>query len=113
MLQIRRDADLAEEPLAAKHRAELWVEHFERDETLVFDVAGEIDGRHPAPPELAFDRVRRRERAPELVQSLGRRKHCVDGEKQVVGSDERPLMHHTMQRRCLSVQTAALSFART
>src|SRR5262249_34475005 len=42
MLKIRRDANLAQEALGAEHRAELGIEHFERDGSGMFDVACEI-----------------------------------------------------------------------
>ena len=50
MLQIRGDADLGEESLDAEHRAELGVEHLERDVAVVPDVAREVHRRHAAAP---------------------------------------------------------------
>ena len=57
MLQVRGDADLAQKPLDAEHRAELGVEHLERDVALVPEVAREVDGRHAAGADLALDGV--------------------------------------------------------
>src|SRR6476660_9163244 len=48
MLEIRRDADLAEKPLGAKHGAKLRIENLERDAPIVLDVASQVYGRHPA-----------------------------------------------------------------
>src|SRR5215211_2380393 len=47
------------------------VKHFERDETLVLHVLGEIHGRHSAPAKLAVDAVRARERLFEMLDRKG------------------------------------------
>lgn len=57
MLQVRGDADFAEEPIGAEHGAELGVEELDRHMSLVPDIIREIDGRHAAGANLAFDRV--------------------------------------------------------
>ena len=57
MLQVGRDLDLGEEAIHAEHRAELGLEHLERDLALVLDVLREVDGRHAAFAELALDGV--------------------------------------------------------
>ena len=67
MLQRGRHANLTQKPLGAEHRAELGVEHFERNAALVLLVAREKHGGHAAASDLAIDRVRLAERALELV----------------------------------------------
>src|SRR4029078_8628630 len=57
MLQLRRDLDLAQEPLGAEHYAELRLQHLQRDFAVVLQVMREIDGRHAALAEHAFDAV--------------------------------------------------------
>src|SRR4029079_10789162 len=57
VLQVGRDADLAQEPLGTEHCPELGIEHFERDVALVLEVAGEEYGRHAAAPELTLEGV--------------------------------------------------------
>ena len=73
MLQIRRDADLAEEPIGAEYGAELWIEELERDLALVAEIARQEYGRHSAATNLAFELVAAGERRVEL----GQRVHAV------------------------------------
>src|SRR5829696_6103222 len=66
MLQIGRDANLAEEALDTEHGTELRIDHLERDVPRVPDVAGEIHGGHTAASDLAIDRVAAGERGAQL-----------------------------------------------
>ena len=50
---VARRADLVVEP----HGAELRVQELERDEAIVFEVAGEIHGGHATASNLTLDRV--------------------------------------------------------
>ena len=67
MLQVRGDLDLGEKALDAEHRAELRLEHLERDLAVVLDVAREVDGRHAAGADLALDLVPASEPAVQLL----------------------------------------------
>ncbi|MBK6458003.1 MAG: hypothetical protein IPF87_18270 [Gemmatimonadetes bacterium] len=57
MLQIRGDADLSQKALDAQHGAELGAQHLERHLAVVPQVVGEVDGRHPAGPDLSIDAI--------------------------------------------------------
>lgn len=57
MLERRRHANLTQKPLRTEHRAELWVEHFERDATTMLLVMRKEHGGHAAASDLAFDAV--------------------------------------------------------
>ena len=57
MLQLRRGADLAEEPLAAERGAELGVQDLDGDVAVVPEVVREVDRGHAAGAELALDAV--------------------------------------------------------
>ena len=57
MLEIRRRLDLGEETLAADDGRQLRLEDLERDATVVFDVIGQVHGRHAAGAELSLDAV--------------------------------------------------------
>ena len=57
MLQVRGDADLAQEPLGAERGGELGLQDLERDRAIVLEVVREEDGRHAAAPELALERI--------------------------------------------------------
>jgi hypothetical protein len=70
MLEIRRDADLAQKAIGAEHRAELRIEDLERDAAVVLDVAREIDGGHAAATDLAIESVRVAQRALELIEDV-------------------------------------------
>src|SRR3954471_9530248 len=54
MLEIRRHADLGEEPVGAEHGAQLGVQEFHRHAALMLEVAGEINGGHSAGADLAL-----------------------------------------------------------
>jgi len=70
MLQVRRDLDLAQEPLRAEDGAELRVEHLDRDVAIVFEIAREINGRHAAAAELAIDDVQPGERGVQVISRV-------------------------------------------
>ena len=70
VLEVRGDADLGEEALDAHHRGEVGVQDLERDVSVVFEVAREIDGRHAPGADLALDDVAIGERTNELVTQL-------------------------------------------
>ena len=72
MLEIRRDANLGEEPIGPELRAELGVEHLERDASVVAQVAREVDRRHSAGADLALDLVAPREGRIQLTDRFHR-----------------------------------------
>jgi hypothetical protein len=53
----RGGGDLLDKPFGAEDGGEFGLEDLERDLTLVLQVLGQIDGGHPALPELALDPV--------------------------------------------------------
>src|SRR5205085_985086 len=57
VLQVRRDADLAEEPLSAEYGTQLWTQHLERDFAIVPDVGRQVHGGHAAGTKLTLDFV--------------------------------------------------------
>ena len=76
MLQLRRDLDLAQEPLGAEYRAELRVEDFERDVPVVLRVAGEIDRGHSSASNFTLEDVRG---AQTLLQLIADCAHAWQG----------------------------------
>lgn len=79
MLQVRRGLDLGEEALGAHHGRQLRLEYLEGDLTLVLQVAGEVDGRHPARAELALDPIAAAEGRVEPADGFGHRLHAWGG----------------------------------
>jgi hypothetical protein len=71
--------DLAEEALGPEARAQLGVEHLDRHEAVVPQVAGEIHRGHAAVTELALDRVAAGQGGFEVFQGLGQRETCLVG----------------------------------
>ena len=65
MLQVRCRLDLGEEPLGAERGGEILMQDFDGDAALVFEIAREVDGGHPALPELPLDAVAVGERISE------------------------------------------------
>ncbi len=72
MAQPRRDLDLAEKAVGAYGVSELRIEHLERDLAAVANVLGEIDRRHPAAADLAFDPITAADRGDERGDSVRR-----------------------------------------
>src|SRR5688500_18001136 len=57
MLEVGRDAHLAQKPVDAEHGTELGIENLDRDLPAVLDVPREIDRRHAAAADLPLDGV--------------------------------------------------------
>ena len=57
MLEPGGEADLVQEALGPEHRAELGMQHLERDPPVVAEVPGQIDRGHAAAPELALETI--------------------------------------------------------
>ena len=71
MLEPGGGLDLALEALRAERRAELGVEHLERDGPLVPDVAREVHRGHAAAPELALEQVAVGQSGFEMLYGTG------------------------------------------
>src|SRR2546430_15948849 len=67
VLQLRRETDLAQEPLGAEDGGKLRAEHLERDGAVVLEIASQIARGHPAAAELALDRVAARKGRPHAL----------------------------------------------
>ena len=67
VLQTCGGADLAQEPFAAKRRAQVGMQHLDRDIALVLEVVREIHRRHAAGAKFALDAVPVRERHTEAL----------------------------------------------
>ena len=65
MAESRGDADLIQEPVGAEDGGEFGAQHLERHVAVVLEVAGEVDGGHPAGAEFALDAVAIGERGGE------------------------------------------------
>jgi len=61
VLQLRGNADLAQEAIPAKQRGEFLAENLDRDIAIVFDVVREIHGGHATGAEFTLDAVAARE----------------------------------------------------
>ena len=57
MSELRRDADLAQEPLGAERRGDLGAQDFDGDLATVFFFFGQVHGRHAAATQLTLDGV--------------------------------------------------------
>ena len=71
MGQSSGDLDLAQKAVRPECGGELGAEDFDGDETLVFDIASEVDTRHPAAAELALNRVARAQGSREPSEFVG------------------------------------------
>jgi len=72
MLQIGRNADLAEKSLHAEHCGEVGVEDLERDRAVVLEIMGEKDSRHATGADAALHGVATVESALELLRNRHR-----------------------------------------
>ena len=57
MLQVGGHLDFAQEPFHTDNRAEVGFEDLQCDLAIVANIAGELDGRHSAFANEAFDEV--------------------------------------------------------
>jgi hypothetical protein len=71
VLEVGRQLDLGQEALGADHGRELGAEELESDLAVVSEILGQVDRRHPAGADLAFDPVAVGERYLEPVEQLG------------------------------------------
>ncbi len=71
MLQAGGGADLGQEAVGAHHGGEFRLEDLERDPARVPEVVRQVDGRHPAFAQFAFDAVAAVERGVELRDGVG------------------------------------------
>src|SRR5215203_3056937 len=65
MVESRSKLYLSQEPIRTKRRREIRMENLQRNEPLVLSILREIDSRHSSTTELAVDRVRVGECAPQ------------------------------------------------
>jgi hypothetical protein len=93
VLKVGGELDLLEEAPGAEHRGELRVEHLHRHEAAVADVAGEIDGGHAAPAELALGDVAVGQSRPERGGGFGQRIVRVDSAVDASRNDAYLLAH--------------------
>ena len=57
MLEIRGDFDLGQKAICSENGTQFRIQNLERDLTIVLEIAGEIDGGHPAGADQALNRV--------------------------------------------------------
>ena len=67
MVETRGEPDLPDEPLGAEHLGQLGMEDLQGDQTVMAEVAGEIDRGHAPAPELTLDHVPVKESIGELL----------------------------------------------
>ena len=71
VLQLGRDADLAQESLGADRGGDVGIEHLDGDLPLVAAVPREVDVRHAAAAELPLDDVAVAEGLLDVVEEIG------------------------------------------
>src|SRR6266571_5888627 len=86
VLELRCEADLAQEPLGAKNRGKLGAEQLERHRAFVLEITGQIDCGHSARTELALDHVVVRERRLEAGKSVGHRRWLLTWRFPIMGT---------------------------
>ena len=73
MLQVGCDLDFLEEPFGPEDGGEFGPQHLDRDLAVVFQVLGEVDGRHPAHAKLSLNGVAVGEGGGETFEVMGHR----------------------------------------
>jgi hypothetical protein len=71
VIERRGDPDLAGEPVGAEQRSELGPEDLDRHLAVMLEIVRQVDGRHPAPAELALEGVAAPEGGAEAFQLVG------------------------------------------
>src|SRR3954471_20179456 len=74
MLQVSRDADLAEESLVSQRLSQFRVNHLDGNRPIVLQVLGQPDRRHAAPTKLSLDPVIAGKRGLEPAEDIGHAK---------------------------------------
>ena len=72
MLEVRGDAHFAQEAVGAEHGGEVGPQDLDRHLAVVPRIVGEVDGGHPALPELTLDGVAVGEGLAKLVRDVHR-----------------------------------------
>jgi len=62
------DLDFAQEPIGPEARSQVRAEHLESDRPAVFQVLGQVDGRHAPAADLAFEPIALGERDLEVAE---------------------------------------------
>jgi hypothetical protein len=57
MVELGRNPDLPQKPFGAQLGRDLLPEDLDGDRTIVPDVLGQVDGRHPPTPDLTLEHV--------------------------------------------------------
>jgi hypothetical protein len=57
MRELRGGLDFQKESVEAEAGGEFGTENLQRNAAVVLEIPGEVDGRHPALPELALDGI--------------------------------------------------------
>ena len=73
MFEVTRCLDFREEAVDTNRGCDFGSQHLDGDVALVLQVAREVDGRHAAGAELAFDSIARRESGRQGRWNLA---HC-------------------------------------
>src|SRR3990172_6607359 len=84
MLELGGDLDLTQEPRAADRRAEILLQHLDRDLTVVLEVLGEVHGRHPSRAELALHAISLGEGGGDAGDRLGHSRSGLMGTRKRV-----------------------------
>ena len=71
VLEIGGELDLSQEALGADDGGELGPQQLERDPPVVPEILGQVDGRHAAGADLAFDPVAVRQGPLQAAEDLG------------------------------------------
>jgi hypothetical protein len=71
VVQPGGEPDLAKEPLGPESRGEFRTEDFDRDRTVVLEVASQVYRGHPATSELVLERVSPTERFGDVSEAVG------------------------------------------
>src|SRR5687767_7757124 len=72
MEKLGCDLDFAQKALRADRGREIGGEHLDRDLTIVFQIAGEIDRGHRTAADLTLDQIAPAESAAHALQKAGR-----------------------------------------
>ena len=88
MAETGRDPDLAEKSLGTEHRAELGIEHLDGHLAMVPQVVGQVDGGHPASPELTVEGVAVGQPGPQRGLEFGQEGGQAAGRLQKAGGSE-------------------------
>jgi len=102
MRELRGGLDLEQESIEAEAGGEFGAENLQRNAAVVLEIPGEVDGRHPALPELPLDAIAVREATPKGCEDIHRPTAHLRMGQRSIGAVTPPSIADATSRWCVN-----------